>query len=143
MAAVFGLSILGGISAGHLADKWSMKYLLILLFLLQAVGITILWKATSTIMLLMFIVPFGLSMTAPYTLSTLLLVRCFGKSSSGAIYGTLWALEAIAFAIGPPLTGHIFDVTGSYAAAFIIFITSTILALVLVSFIRVPAREHF
>lgn len=142
MAATAGVSIPGGILAGYLADKWSIKHLLLLSIFLEAIGVTILWKTSSLTMALVFVVPFGLAMGAPFTLLPLLLAEYFGVASIGAIYGGVWAFTTIAYAASPPLTGYIFDVTGSYTAAFIIFIALTILAIILIYLMQLPTREQ-
>jgi cyanate permease len=50
------------------------------------------------------------------------------------------------WALGPPLAGYIFDVTGSYNLAFIIFIGTTLLAMALIFLVKPafrPSRKDF
>ena len=47
--------------------------------------------------------------------------RHFGLAHYGAIYGLMLGLFGIGFGSFPPLAGHVFDLTGSYAAAFGVF----------------------
>ncbi len=139
MAVVGGISIASGLLAGYLADRFSPKHIIILSMLLGAVAIAILCRTDSLILALVFAVPFGLAVGAPFTLLPLIMAKYFGQASMGAIYGTLWGVTSLAFAAGPSLTGYIFDVSGSYTIAFIIFIATSVAAAILMCFVRVAS----
>jgi len=49
-----------------------------------------------------------------------------------------WTLGS---AIGPVLAGYIFDITGNYNLAFLIFAVVSIMALILVLLLRPPGKE--
>ncbi|KPJ53502.1 MAG: hypothetical protein AMJ37_01330 [Dehalococcoidia bacterium DG_18] len=139
LATVTGISILSRVAAGYFADRVSVRYITIFAFLLQLLGLVILLEAASTATLWAFVVVFGLAIGAMFAMEPLVVSRYFGLASFGAIYGGLWALEAAGWAGGAPLAGYIFDVTGSYDLAFIMFIAITFLAMALIFLLR-PAR---
>ena len=64
-----------------------------------------------------------------------LIAELFGLRSHGLIFGVAALGFTIGASVGPLLTGYVFDVTGSYQAAFLacaaIGIVGTVLAIVL------------
>lgn len=141
LATVTGISILSRVSAGYIADRVSVRHVTIFAFLLQLLALVILLEASSTSMLWAFVVVFGLAMGAMFAMEPLVVSRYFGLASFGAIYGGLWALQAAGWAGGVPLAGYIFDVTRSYDLAFIIFIATTLLAMVLIFLVKPAFRS--
>jgi sugar phosphate permease len=139
LATVTGVSILSRVAAGYITDRVSIKYVTIFALLLQLLALVILLEADSTAIFWAFVVVFGLAMGAMFAVEPLMVSKYFGLTSFGAIYGGLWALEAAGWAGGAPLAGYIFDVTGSYDLAFIVFIAATLLAMALISLVK-PAK---
>ena len=136
LASAIGISIPARIVAGYIADRASVKYVTGFSFLLQLVALVLLLEAGSMAVLWAFVAILGLAMGGMFAMEPLLISEHFGMASFGAIYGTLWGLSALGFAAGPLLAGHIFDISGSYNSAFILFIATTILAMVLIFFIK-------
>ncbi len=141
LASAIGVSIPSRVAAGYIADRVSVRYVTGFSFLLQLVALVLLFEAGSMAMFWAFVAIFGVAMGGMFAMEPLLISEHFGMASFGAIYGTLWGLSAFGFAVGPPLAGHIFDVSGSYNSAFILFIATTILAMVLISFIKSPRQR--
>ena len=133
-----GVSILGRVTTGYLADRISVKYVAILCFMLQAGGLLVLISPTARAGTPAFIGIFGLAMGGLFVLEPLVIREYFGLESFASIYGGLWAFETLGWGAGPYITGYIFDKTGSYASAFIAFIVATLLAAVLMLFLRHP-----
>lgn len=133
-----GVSIFGRVAAGYIADRVAIKYVIMFCFLLQIVGLLLLLGTMSMTMVWLFVIVFGIAIGGMFALEPLLMSQYFGLASFGAIYGGLWALVALGFAGGPPLAGYIFDVTGSYDLAFILFIAATLVAIALISCLKSP-----
>jgi len=131
-----GVSILGRVAAGYIADRMSVKYVALFFLLLQIAGLLLLLGTSSMAMVWFFVVVFGLAMGGMFALEPLLISEYFGLASFGAIYGGIWVFVSIGFAGGAPLAGYIFDVTGSYDLAFILFIASTLVAMALLLFLK-------
>ena len=136
IAAAAGISVPSGLLIGYMADRFSAKSLMMITLVLEASGIAILLITDSISIALIFVVLFGLAMGAPFTLLPLFIAKLFGLNSMGVIYGGVWAFVSVAFAIGPPLTGYIFDLTGSYDFAFVLFIAIILIAMLLSYFIK-------
>jgi MFS transporter, OFA family, oxalate/formate antiporter len=66
----------------------------------------------------------------------------YGMEQMGTIYSTLFLSNAIAAIIGPPLAGKIFDMTGSYAPAFLIFGCLSFIAIFLFYVIYQPDHQR-
>jgi len=64
---------------------------------------------------------YGLTTGGGLALGPLIVAECFGLRALGTIFGVLGVSAVIGGAIGPVLAGFIFDRTGSYYYAFLIF----------------------
>lgn len=138
LGLAIGVSIFGRIIAGHISDRVPIRYVIMLCFLLQIVGLAILLGVGSIAMVWVFVIVFGLAIGGMFALEPLLVSQYFGLTSFGAIYGGIWALIAVGFAGGPLLAGYIFDATGGYDLAFILFIIATLIAIALVFVLGAP-----
>ena len=138
LGSAVGVSILGRIITGYLSDRISVKYVAIMFFILQVAGLLVLVLPETRATIPAFVVVFGLAMGGLFVLEPLAVREYFGPDSFGAIYGGLWAFEAIGWAAGPYITGLIFDATRSYNSAFLALLFATLLATVLIMFVRRP-----
>ena len=68
----------------------------------------------------------------------LLVGEYFGLRAFGTILGVLTISSTLGAALGPVVTGRIFDVTGSYELAFILHIVSFCAAALALFFLRRP-----
>jgi MFS family permease len=122
-ASVIGVIGVGGIagrlSSGIASDRFGRLPSLLSVFALQVVafvsfagakGIGVLWFAATT---------FGFSYGGGVTLLPALCGDLFGRAHVAAIVGVIFAVAGAPAAIGPYLAGWLFDVTGSYVAAFL------------------------
>jgi sugar phosphate permease len=138
LGSAVGVSILGRVIAGYLSDRMPVKYVAVLFFLFEVAGLLVLIFPATPVSIPAFVAVFGLAMGGPFVLEPLAIKEYFGLDSFGAIYGGLWAFETLGWAAGPYITGYIFDTTGNYNLAFITFISATLLAAVLIMFVRHP-----
>ena len=74
-----------------------------------------------------------------FSLISPLVAELFGTRSHGAIFGMVLFISQIGAAVGPVVTGRIFDVTDSYRLAFLILIAVSIAGLALCTRLR-PTR---
>ena len=70
--------------------------------------------------------------------ATILLAEYYGRRYLGSIYGLNRAVRAGGFALGPLISGVVFDLSGTYTGAFISFIFLAIGGAVLVAVARRP-----
>ena len=93
-------------------------------------------------MLYLFAAIYGFAHGGFFTLLSPLVAELFGLSSHGAIFGAIFFAGTIGGAIGPPLAGRIFDVTGNYQLAFLICAVVSGIALTLALLLRPVGKER-
>jgi len=87
-------------------------------------------------MLYLFAAIYGFAHGGFFALVSPMVAELFGLSSHGAILGAVLFCGTIGGAIGPVLSGHIFDVTGSYQLAFLVCVAISITGLILTSLLK-------
>jgi MFS family permease len=122
MSSFFGCAALGKVTMGYVADRISARLALAADFAATALAFVMVFGAAHLVVLAVFAVVFGVAAAAPLVLLPLLVAESLGRRR----YGVLGALTGIAgtlgATVGPVVAGRIFDITGSYAGAFELFI---------------------
>ncbi len=136
---VAGGSVIGRLSMGFVSDKVGGRLLLVGCISLAALALLWLLFAKEIWMLYVFAVIFGLAYGGIVILLTVVTAGLFGLSSLGMILGSLALFSTAGEALGAPLAGSIFDITGSYSLAFLISVIICGLAIIL-SLILLRAR---
>jgi MFS family permease len=136
--AMMGLmSIPGRLIFGFLGDYFNKRYLLVIAYLLQALGIYILLTADSIQQVLLFTVVFGMGWGAPNLLFALR-ADYFGRKYFATIAGVEQSIVAIGTVIGPVYAGLVYDINQSYQLAYSTFIVSIALGSVICFFAYPP-----
>ncbi|MCJ7791318.1 MAG: MFS transporter [Dehalococcoidia bacterium] len=133
-------SIIGRLVMGAVSDRLGGKLTLVICLVLQALAMFWLLRATDIWMLYLFAAVFGFAYGGCVPQLPVIAGEIFELKSIGAIIGVQMLGVAIGGAIGPLLGGYVFDVTGTYYFAFMVSGICTILALILLAFIRVPRK---
>ena len=94
-------------------------------------------------MFYLFATLYGIAHGTFFTLISPMLAELFGLRSLGAALGVVIFGGTIGGAIGPVLAGHVFDITSSYQLAFLICLTFSVIAVVLILFLRPTGNETF
>jgi MFS family permease len=122
MSILFGLSAFGKLGMGYIADRISARLALGFNFAAGALAFVLVLSVARVFSLVLFILVAGVAINGPVVLLPLLLAQSLGRRR----YGVLSALTGIAttfgLAVGPVVAGRIFDMTGSYAGAFELFV---------------------
>jgi len=139
LAIIGGASIAGKIIAGGAGDRIGNKTVILICFVLLSVILFWLRLAEVVWMLYLFAAVFGFAYGGVITLQSPVIAELFGLSSHGVIFGVIFFVGTIGGAIGPILSGHIFDITSSYQLAFLICGAVAIMAIILTSLLR-PTR---
>jgi MFS family permease len=117
---------------------------MMLSFLLMAVSLFMLIFLTNFWILHLIVALFGLTYGGIAVSHSPIIAMLFGLRAHGLIFGVVGVAVAIGGAMGPFMTGYIFDVTETYRSAFLIsgcistvgFIMSAVLKFKRVSFIK-------
>jgi len=136
LSTIGGMSLLGRIVMGTANDKIGGKRSLIICYAVLICALIFLQTANQTWMLLLFAAIYGFAHGGFFTVMSPAIAELFGTGSHGAIFGVVLFSGMIGGAIGPLLTGRVFDVTGSYHTAFIFLIGAAIAGLILITFLR-------
>lgn len=136
---IAGISVIGRLSIGFISDKMGARLLLIACFSLATLALLWLLFAKEIWMLYVFAIIFGIGYGGIVPLETVISAELFGLGSLGMILAGLTLFSTVGMALGPPLAGSIFDITGDYSLAFLICVIIGALAIIL-SLILLKAR---
>ncbi len=130
LSIIAGSSVIGKLSMGFISDRIGSRLSLIVCLIISTLALIWLLFAEETWMLYIFAVVFGLAYGGIVPLIVLVPVELFGHKFLGIIFGSLIFFGTLGEALGPPLAGSIFDVTGSYRLAFLISVILCALAVI-------------
>ncbi len=130
ISLVLAASIIGRLLMGWLADKYSKKFVMILIYTLISVSILLLFFASVPGVIYLFALIFGIGLGGDYMIIPLMAAELFGVKVMGRVMGLVLTVDGIGEALGPILAGGLRDHTGSYALGFaaliILSVTGTI-----------------
>jgi len=118
MSLVFAFAALGKIALGYVADRLTARIALVLCFMTQAAGLSIVFGAARIGVICAFVLIFGMSIAAPLMLLPLLTAESLGIKRYGLLSGLGGLAQTFGATIGPIVAGRIFDLTRSYTLAF-------------------------
>ena len=127
--------------SGLLADRVRKEHLQFVLagsFVLQAAGIVAFLLNQTVAMLYVLLVLYGFGNGAATPIVILIRGRYFGRKAFGSINGSSSMFLVPAAFTGPIYAGWIYDTTGSYITAFILFAALAIFSTILALLIRPP-----
>jgi MFS family permease len=118
-SGLFGLAPLAGrLLAGYMVDRIFAPHVASVFFLAPIAGFVFLGSAAGP-MPAVGVVLFGLGLGTEIDLIAFLVSRYFGQRSFGELYGYFFMVFGLGSSFGRFLGGYVFDLTGSYNAAFI------------------------
>ena len=132
ISLISGSSIIGRLMMGRVSDLLGRRGTSIICALLQALALFYLIWADKIWMFYIFAVVYGFGYGGLDPPIVALVSDIFGFSRLGTIIGALVIGWGIGAAVGPLLTGYIFDVTGEYSLG---FLSGTLVMLLTVVFI--------
>ncbi len=135
LATVGGLSIIGKIFMGKMGDLIGSRSILIFGFFFVSVALISIFLTNNFFILLISGALFGFGYGGIAVSHSPIIAEMFGLKAHGLIFGILNLSVMSGGAIGPLLTGYIFDLTKSYKQAFllceVIGLSGFILAIIL------------
>ena len=140
VATVGGSSIIGRLVMGFSSDKIGRKRGILICFVILVTALSWLLVARQLWMLYLFAAIYGFNHGGFFAQISPLIAWLFGTRSQGTLLGIVIFSGTFFGAISPVITGRIFDVTGSYHAAFLILLSVAILGLILITLLK-PIRQ--
>jgi MFS family permease len=135
-------SIAGRIVMGSLSDRIGVKYTLVACLSLLLLTFVWLQLTAGLWTLYLFAGIYGFGYGAMIAMLTLAPARLFGLVSLGTLVGVFTCIYTFGGAVGPVLTGYIYDISGSYQAAFISFAVLAAAGLALASRLKQPEKKE-
>jgi len=133
-SSILGVALLfARVGSGYLMDRFYAPYVSAFFFGSVAIGIALLWSGLTGAAVYAAGLLVGLGLGAEVDVIAYLTSRYFGLHSFGEIYGYLFAVFALAGALGPVLMAAGFDRTGSYNEPLIFFFFATITGVILMT----------
>jgi MFS family permease len=123
-----------------MVDKIGNKRVLILCFASLAAASYLLIPYSYQWVFYVVALLFGVGIGGGVVTESGLIADLFGMKSHGLILGIISFSFTIGSAIGPLITGHIFDIDGSYQTAFLICAALSIAGLILTAILK-PTRR--
>ena len=128
------LNFAGMVLTGLAADRWPRHIVATISYILSFVAIislALMQLYSSAILLILFIVGFGLSAGARGPIITTLMAEIFAGKGLASIYGATNLGQGLGAAIGALLAGLLFDLTGDYNFGFLLCSIFTFLGAIL------------
>ena len=136
ISIIGGASTLGRLAIGGLIDRLGNKAAFIVAIILLVISMALIRFVVEVWVFFIFAALYGIAHGAIFTVISPMLAKLFGLRSLGAILGFVVFVGTIGGAVGPVLSGIIYDATGSYQSAFLLCLVLCILALIGVLFLR-------
>jgi len=141
-AAVLGLigtvSLTGRLGGGWLCDLLGAKRVTVVSVLTLAVSCLILAFAQSLWMIVLFVAIYAPSYGSQVAAMPAIRAEHFGRRAFGAITGLSGTLQTGGSVIGPFFAAYVYDATGSYQIAFLVFAALSLVAAALFLTLRPP-----
>nr|NJM00851.1 MFS transporter [Desulfobacula sp.] len=118
LSAIGGVSMAGRFITGMVIDRIGGKRSMILSLLLLLMGLLWLQTADTLWKLYVFACIYGLAHGGFFTVISPITAELFGTASHGALFGLVVFFGTAGGALGPILTGYLFDISGSYSLPF-------------------------
>lgn len=115
-------SLAGRLIMGWLADRLPKKYVMLIIYLLVAIGISLLFFATVPGVIYLFAIIFGVGLGGDYMIIPLMAAELFGVKVLGRLMGIVLTADGVAEATAPLLVGTLRDATTSYIAGFSVLV---------------------
>jgi len=136
LAAIGGSSIIGKILLGKAADIFGSKKILIIGFVLILAAMLWIIPAKGVWALYTFAATFGFAYGGCVAAESPIVADLFGLRAHGFLLGVISSSFTTGGAMGPWITGYIFDSTGSYRMAFFVWAAISLTGLISISILR-------
>lgn len=136
VSAIGGFSMVGRAGIGYLSDRIKPKSAFSIAIVLLIGALVLVQFARQTWAFYLFAAIYGIAHGAFFTVISPVLAELFGLRAIGSIIGAIIMVGTVGGALGPLVAGLIFDVTGSYQAAFLLILGFSIIAIILMSLVK-------
>ncbi len=125
----------------RLCDSFPPRKVVATLIAFNAAGLGLLLLAPSVVAVILFVAVYGFSMGGVVSTQPVLIAATFGREAFPSIARYIWVVVGLN-CIGYPIMGGSFGMTGSYSAAYGIFIVFNVVSLCLIASLRKGPRKN-
>jgi predicted MFS family arabinose efflux permease len=125
LGVTIGVSAIGKVAGGFVGDRLGTLRTLRIALLIDVLGLTALALAESPAALAAFIVLHGLALGTHIAVVPPIAVGVLGTDRFATLFGVLQLAAMLASALGPVISGIIFDLRGDYTAAILLWVAAT------------------
>jgi MFS family permease len=136
LALTGALMLTGRIVLGMTADRTGNKPIFIFCLILSTCGLLLIFFMQAPWVFFVLATMVGLAQGGVGSSQSPLIASLFGLRSHGLIFGFLGIGSTFGAAVGPLLTGYLFDLTGSYQWALLMCAAASLISLVFAFFIK-------
>ena len=140
LGIVGACSLVGGLTAGYLGDRFSRKNVLATVYLLRGLAFVVLLQAHDLPTLYLGSFLLGISWTSTGALTSAIVADKCGLKYLGTIYGTMFTVMPIGSGVGAYLSGLIYEVRHGYELTLIASAAAGLIAAAVVFGVREPGR---
>jgi len=118
-------SLIGKFAFGWLCDRIAAKYAYAVALVLQVIGIAILMgidASSNYAILWLYAGLMGLGLGGWLPTMSMAVSNNFGLAAYGTIFGVVNIAQSVGVAVGPLLGGYVYDASGAYHWAFVIYL---------------------
>ncbi|MDR0796726.1 MAG: MFS transporter [Tannerella sp.] len=136
ISLVLLFSLAGRVLMGWLADLFSRKHVMVLIYLMVASAIPLLMVPDFPGRIYLFAILFGIGLGGDYMIIPLMAGDLFGVRALGRTMGIILVADGIAESVFPMMVGAMYDGFGrSYMPAFAVLIGVALVGTVIISFL--------
>jgi len=138
LGATIGISAVGKIAGGYVADRFGAIQTVRLTMTIWVVAFALLHHASGALALWTFVPLYGLALGTQVAVVPAIALAVLGPERFGTLFGLLQLGNMLASAVGPIVSGLIFDASGQYGAAVLLWIGTMIIATAIAWKMRSP-----
>jgi sugar phosphate permease len=134
-------SVLGRAGFGWLSDVLNKKWLLIVAFVLQGIGLFIFSQIHTVLHLIPFILAYAPSYGGGIVMRATITGEYFGRLNFGTIYGVIVGMGTFGGIAGPVVAGLAYDHYGNFRTVFAVFAFVSLFSALLMLALKRPGQE--
>ncbi len=123
---------------GWLGDRFSKKWLLIILFIIQPIAIFSLMRVHVFMDIIPFVLLYSTAYGGTVVVKATITGDYYGRKNYGKIFGAIQGFSTLGGIAGPLIAGLVYDIYGSYHLTFVSFAIMMVFTALLTSFLKRP-----
>jgi sugar phosphate permease len=135
LSIILAGSIVGRLTMGWLADRWSKKHVMLLIYTIVAISIPMLVYAPTTTSLKVCAFLFGIGLGGDYMIIPLMAAELYGVAILGRVMGIVLTADSVSESLMPMLVASMRDSSGSYTSGFLVLVVLAALGAVATAFL--------